>query len=76
MRCCLNIWMEKAYDEEKLLSYFQNEPFIRNFSVAKAYLYDAILKCMQAYTSGKSTERQIVDLLHATEFLYIKNLES
>ncbi len=65
---------QKEYDEEKLLESLQKFPFIKKFSIAKARLYDTILKSLDAYYSEKSKEQIIRNEIHFVEILYNKSL--
>lgn len=63
-----------VYDEDRLLRQFSGKKMVNRFPVAKAYLYELILKAMAAYHSGKSIENQLLDLLRNVAFLFDKKL--
>lgn len=67
---------QKKYDKIALNKQFAGEPFIINFSVAKAYLYDLILKSLQSYQNRRelSAKTQLNDLFTQIELLYNKGL--
>ncbi|HRG87633.1 MAG TPA: hypothetical protein PLW44_01345 [Chitinophagales bacterium] len=44
---------QPEYDEEKLKKKFKGEAFTNNFSAAKTYLQEAILRSMRGFNSGK-----------------------
>ena len=64
----------KEYDEEKLLQSLIAHPFVKKFSIAKARLYDTILKSLDAYYSEKSKEQLIRNEIHHVEILFNKSL--
>lgn len=61
---------QNKYDEKKLKEKFRKESFIRQFSVAKNYLYHQLLKALRSYHG--SVHSQIRDLLHEVEILIEK----
>lgn len=63
---------QKSYDEQKLLQLFNEESFVNNFSVAKAYLYNIILQSLESY--HHSINSQIQSYLHRIEILFEKGL--
>ena len=65
---------QKVYDEDVLLVQLSEHAFIKKFSIAKARLYDTILKSLDAYYSEKSTEQIIRNELHFIEILFEKSL--
>ena len=67
---------QKKYNEQAILKKFANEKFIRRLAVAKAYLYDLILKSMNMYHAQNSIDAQIRELLGNVQFLYEKSLYS
>jgi hypothetical protein len=66
--------LQKTYDEKKLLLKFRDERFIKQFAVAKNYLYDMILESLEAYHKNSGTE--IRSLLTRVEILVDKALYS
>jgi len=60
------------YDEKKLLKQFKGERFTNQFSVAKNYLYNYILKTLDIFHQDKISELRI--MLHKIEILIGKNL--
>lgn len=64
----------QSYDEEKVLENLKEYPFVKKFSIAKARLYDTILKSLDAFYSEKSKGQQIRNEIHFIEILYNKSL--
>lgn len=60
---------QKVYDEAILLKQFKKEIFIRQFSIAKSRLYDAILRSLDAYNSDSSIDSQLKNMLHYAKIL-------
>ncbi|MCB9336004.1 MAG: hypothetical protein H6586_07635, partial [Flavobacteriales bacterium] len=46
------ILKQNEYNEDELLGLFKNEKFVKQFSVAKNYLINFILKQLRQYHSG------------------------
>lgn len=67
---------QEVYDEIVIKKRFADEKFTNRLSVAKAYLYDLILKSMTAYQSQNSIDTQIYEGLSQVKFLFNKNLYS
>lgn len=65
---------QKVYNEAVLLKQFKKEIFIRQFSIAKSRLYDAILRSLDAYNSDSSIDSQLKNMLHYAEILFKKTL--
>lgn len=63
-----------VYDELALERKFKGEKFMERLAVAKSYLYELVLKAMNAYHTQASIDHQIMELLRNTAFLYEKNL--
>lgn len=63
---------QNEYDEEKLLKQFEGEKFTNQFSVAKNYLYNYILKTLHIFRKDPRTELNA--LLHQVQILMSKNL--
>lgn len=64
--------LQVTYNEPKLLRKFRNESFINQFSVAKNYLYNTILDCLETY--HKSITIELRSILTWTEILLEKGL--
>lgn len=58
---------QDAYDEQALINKFRNEQFVKQFPVAKNYLYNLILKALDVYHSGVDLE--IGYLIHCSIIL-------
>lgn len=65
---------QKDYDEVAIKEKFQGEKFINRLAVSKAYLYDLILKSMNAFHQQSNVESQLYDYLKNVQFLFNKNL--
>ena len=63
---------QKAYDEEALLTKFSSEKFVRQFHVAKNYLYHLILKSTEQYHN--TIDITLRSSLSNIEFLFNKHL--
>jgi hypothetical protein len=62
------------YNEKELVRKFKSESFTNNFSVAKNYLYNYILKGLESY--HKNVRAEIRSYLNQVEILENKNLSS
>jgi hypothetical protein len=65
---------QTVYDEKELVRKFKGESFTNNFSVAKNYLYNYVLKGLEAY--HKNARADIRSYLNQVEILENKNLSS
>ena len=65
---------QNEYDEEQLKAHFREEAFVRQFSVAKNYLYSLVMKSLRQYHSGSSAAFQLYEMLHDTEILARRGL--
>jgi len=65
---------QSEYNEESILKKFRGKKLVNRFSVAKAYLYDLILKSMNTYHAQNTVDAQILNLIRNISFLYEKNL--
>lgn len=65
---------QDEYNEELLIKKFKKEAFIKQFSIAKARLYDVILNSLTAYHANSSIDAQLKRDLHSAEILYKKTL--
>ncbi|MFI5150616.1 MAG: hypothetical protein ACHQRM_12835 [Bacteroidia bacterium] len=63
---------QAVYNEKALLKKFAREKFTNNFSVAKNYLYDLILKSLESYHSDVDAE--LKSLVRRVEILYQRGL--
>jgi hypothetical protein len=63
---------QPVYNEKALLKKFAREKFTNNFSVAKNYLYDLILKSLESYHSDVDAE--LKSLVRRVEILYQRGL--
>ncbi|TAL58339.1 MAG: hypothetical protein EPN85_11810 [Bacteroidetes bacterium] len=63
---------QKTYDEKRLLKQFEGYKLVKQFSVAKYYLYHQVLKAMCGFHSNEQTE--VYRMLQQSDFLYNKNL--
>ncbi|TAL63063.1 MAG: hypothetical protein EPN85_01015 [Bacteroidetes bacterium] len=59
---------QRDYDETQFLKKFNNQPFARQFPVAKNYLYEKILASLDSFHHDTSSEIQ--KLLHSAEILF------
>ena len=64
----------KEYNESKLLKKFEGEKFVNQFSVAKNYLYNSILKSLKSYRKPKTKKEEVKDLLLSVSVLYDRGL--
>jgi len=65
---------QEEYDEEKLKNKFKHETFTNNFSVAKKYLEEAILRSLRNFNSGKLMDDVSYERLQNIKLLYEKGL--
>jgi len=65
---------QKVYDEDKLLSKFKKEDFVRQFSVAKNYLMNLILKSLSQHHQKAKKSIELNEYLTEIEVLYWKGL--
>ena len=63
---------QKEYDEKGVTNNFKGEDLVNNFSVAKAYLYELILKSLRSFYSSFTLDSEIQNLFHQTEILFRK----
>jgi len=62
------------YSEEAILKKLHKEPFIKKFSIAKARLFDTVLRSLDAFHANSSIDAQLKRQLHFAEILYKKSL--
>ena len=65
---------QKIYDEKEIKQRFKNETFVKQLSVIKNRLREAVLKSLNAYYSGASIDDRIRNKLHSVEILFQKGL--
>lgn len=66
---------QKDYDEDKLRSKIRNESFKNHFAVAKNYLYNLILECLDIYHKNSSIDRQLSKYTNIARVLADKKLD-
>ncbi len=65
---------QKQYSEEAILKKFQKEIFINKFAIAKARLFETVLRSLDAFHANSSIDAQLKRQLHFAEILYKKSL--
>ena len=65
---------QEDYNEEALLKKFRNQTFAKQFSVAKNFLFELILKSQRAYRAGSSKFMRLNALMENGEVLFEKGL--
>lgn len=65
---------QQVYDESALKKKFIGEKFLNQFSVAKNYLYETILKTLDAYHAEEYLERKVFSVFTQTQILIDKGL--
>lgn len=65
---------QEEYDEVELKKKLSKEKFIKQLFVIKSYLFDMILKSLDAYHAENSIEIQLRQMIHYIEILYNKAL--
>lgn len=65
---------QKQYDEEKIQQKFKQEVFVKKFAIAKARLFETILRSLDAFHANSSIDAQLKRQLHFVEILYKKSL--
>ncbi len=63
---------QKKYDEKKIIGKFSGEKFTSQFSVAKNYLYNLILRSLESYHS--TTDSRLNSSIHRIDILFQKRL--
>lgn len=66
--------LQHEYDENALKKIFKQEKFIKQFSVAKNYLYEAILRALTTYHQEQYVEQKVFALFSQTQILIDKGL--
>lgn len=64
----------EEYDERALKAQFGNERFVRQFNVAKGYLYNMILKSLRVCYADYNANAEARDLLKSISILFEKGL--
>ncbi len=65
---------QKLYDEISLKKQFEEDGFTKNFSITKNYLYNSLLRSLEAYDTDKSVEQTIMHQLSQSRILAKKGL--
>ena len=65
---------EDNYNESEIKRQFRNEKFVKQFTAAKNYLYNMILKSLVSFNDDKSTDSQITNLRDQYIILFQKTL--
>jgi len=65
---------QPEYKEEDVLKKFAKESFVKKFPIAKARLYDTVLRSLDAFHANSSIDAQLKRQLHFAEILYKKSL--
>lgn len=65
---------QESYDENALKEIFRDEAFVRQFHVAKHYLYRLILRSLRSFRSDSSIDARVQDLLTDVRILHEKGL--
>ena len=67
---------QEVYDENALLKKFKKEVFAKQFGVAKNYLFNMILSCMQQYNEENFIEWKIRNMFLQIKILASKGLDA
>lgn len=65
---------QPEYDEAALKEQFAGQPFLRQFNVARKYLYDLILRSLSNFHVASTTESRVRELLRSVEILFERGL--
>jgi hypothetical protein len=65
---------QETYNEPELKKKFAAQNFSRNFSMAKAYLSDAILRSLRNYHAAESTDKRVEELIDNVRICFAKGL--
>lgn len=68
------IQAQNEYNEDALLKQFENEDFVRQFSVAKNYLMNLVLKSLTSHHNKAKKTIELNEFLSQIEILYWKGL--
>lgn len=63
---------QEHYDEKAIINQFEKERFIKNFSVAKAYLSESILNSLETFHSNTSIDGQLRKQISQIKILITK----
>lgn len=74
MRLFDAIAAQPIYDESALKRTWQDEKFVRNFSMAKQYLYEHIIDALKNYGAYKDAESELTDMIEEFKILESKGL--
>ncbi len=66
---------QKSYNEEAIIKKFAREKFVKRLPVAKAYLYELILRSMNVYHAQQTVEAQLRELMGNIQFLQEKGID-
>ena len=75
MRLFNAIDLQEEYNEALLKEMFAGERFVKQFNVAKKYLYDLILKSLLVYHSESTVNGKIKEMIRSVEVLFERGLE-
>ena len=64
------------YDENIIIKHFSGEKFVKQFSVAKNYLYKAVLRSLKLYRKSKRKRDEARELIEMADVLIDKRLFS
>jgi len=65
---------QKKYNEAAIKKKFRNEPFVRQLTRAKYYLYHMILKSLRNYRTQENVEKELREYIDDIEFLFSRQL--
>ena len=65
---------QQKYDERALIKKFEGEKFVKQFSAAKNYLINEILRALENYHKDDSIDSKITNLISQYKILYKKTL--
>ncbi len=65
---------QSEYDEVKLMKLFKQHTFQTRPAIAKARLYETVLRSLDAFHADSSADVEIRKLLHFAEILFKKSL--
>lgn len=65
---------QKNYDEQEIKKMFAGEPFVRQLSFTKNYLYNSILKSLEIFYVDSDTLSMLFSAIRKTDILMKRNL--
>jgi hypothetical protein len=65
---------KNKYDELFLKQKFTDKHFVKNFPVAKAYVYETILRSLNSYYTNSNKDNELKEKVRSIEILYRKAL--